>query len=310
VSSALVLGERGSGLTTFVGLLYTAQVRMGTEMSDQFRFSADRESILRIGEIYGSLGDGRFPEMDVNWELHPLSFVFGFRRGRLSSLSRRSSSENGEFDTVRVQVGGIPADEIAELRDHDAILDAGMRALLRSCVLIPLVDASWLSPEPTEIGGLPMARYDQLLANTLELLRKFLAAETDRRARRMYPLFVVTKFDRTPPDVLGRLEAPSGPPEEWTREDRRTFGKRLLQSYLPKTAAFLGQKLNGGVTIEAPGWFFSSVRTEERAGETRIVRRLRAPLGGWEPEYPFDEYRALLERLGDLAHRLPDDSES
>jgi hypothetical protein len=310
VGSALVLGERGSGLTTFVGLLYTAQVRLGTESSDEFRFSADRESIRRIGEIYGSLGDGRFPEADQDWERHPLSFVFGFRRGRLAGFARGGGSTEPEFDTVRLQVGGIPAEQVVELRDHDAVLEPGTRRLLRSSVLIPLIDGSWLSPEPGAIGGLPMARYDRVLSATLELLGRFVAAERSRRARRMHPLFVVTKFDRTPTETLAALGTPPGPSERWSGEARSSVGAKLLERYLPATARFFRAGTPKGVRVDPPEWFFSSVRTEERLGETRIARRLRDPLGGWEPEYPFEEYRALLGRLGELAHTMPDDEEN
>jgi len=96
MTSALVVGDRGSGLTTFVGLLYTAQVRLGTEEADEFRFHADRESIRQLEAIYGELGAGRFPERDVNWEEHPLS---------LSSDSGTGSSEAGPGPTRRTKEG-------------------------------------------------------------------------------------------------------------------------------------------------------------------------------------------------------------
>ncbi|HYB79157.1 MAG TPA: hypothetical protein VEG66_05300, partial [Thermoplasmata archaeon] len=65
MGSALVVGDRGSGLTTFVGLLYAAQLRLGTEERDEFRFSADRETIRQLEGIYGELVAGRFPEWDA-----------------------------------------------------------------------------------------------------------------------------------------------------------------------------------------------------------------------------------------------------
>lgn len=310
MSSALVLAERGAGLTTFVGLLYTAQVRLGTELTDEFRFSADHESIRRIAAIYGELGDGRFPEHDADWEEHPLSFVFGFRRGRFARMARSSASEDGEFDTVRVQVGGIPADEVAELNSHDAVLSAGTRRLLRSPVVIPLVDAGWLSDDPAGIGGLPMLRYDHTLAGTLTLLGKWLAAARRPKDRRMYPIFIVTKFDRATPETLKSLHAPAGDPESWPADERQALGGRILQRYFPETAKVLAAKWDGAPTIRPPVWFFSSVRTEERDGETRILRRSRSPLGGWEPEYPFVEYRTLIERIAELSHKLPTEAEA
>ncbi|HEV2167204.1 MAG TPA: hypothetical protein VGS23_09575, partial [Thermoplasmata archaeon] len=182
---------------------------------------------------------------------------------------------------------------------------AATRRLLRSQIVLPLIDASALSPEPSDIAGLPMARYDGILARTFTLLGKFLSAEPERRARRMYPLFVVTKFDRIAPGALRRLTAPPGTPAGWTEQVRAEVGARLLATYLPETTKVLVRKSPGAVQHDAPLWYFSRLTTEERGGEIRIVRRARPPLGGWEPEYPYEEFRALLLRMSEIAHRLP-----
>lgn len=305
MASALVLGERGCGLTTFVGLLYTAQVRLGTENSDEFRFHAERESIQQMEAVYGELGAGRFPAADIDWERHPLSFVLGFRRGHAAWFAGAGGSGEEGFSTVRFQVGGMPAEAVSELRDHDAVLDASVLSLLRSPIQIPIIDGAWLVPDRSSIGGLPLARYDQHLAGTLDLLRKFLAADRDRRARQMFPLFVVTKFDRIQPETLKALEAPVGPPEGWTPHARQEVGRRILEGYLPATAQFLTSGRKDGVRLSEPDWFFSSLQTEEHGDEIRILRRRISPISGWEPAYPFAEYRGLLARIGELAGRLP-----
>lgn len=308
MSSALILGTRGSGLTTFVGLLYTAQVRLGTQESDEFRFHADRESIRQLEAIYGELGAGRFPVRDANWEEHPVSFVFAFRHGMFRGHGRHSGGAEGEFDVVRVEVGGMPTDEVAELREHDAVLEESTRRLLRSQMILPLIDATSLTPEPTDAGSLRMARYDRVLAGTLDLLGGFLGAERERRARRMYPVFIVTKADEFSLETLRRLEAPGGAPSTWSPADRRAFGARLLDRYLPETARFMELPRRGaGLTMSPPDWFFSSLGTDDSRGELRILRRSLAPAGGWEPEYPFEEYHALIGKLGRLAHRVPGD---
>lgn len=306
MSSALVVGDRGSGLTTFVGLLYTAQVRLGSEEADEFRFHADRETIRQLEAIYGELGAGRFPERDVNWEEHPLSFLLAFRNGRLGGRPRRGPLGDGGFASVHVQVGGISTQDLAELREHDAILDESARGLLRSQVIIPLVDGSRLLPLPDGPRAPALVRYDAMLTATLDLLGRFLQAERNRRARTMHPLFVLTKLDRCPPETLAQLHASPGSPETWPGDARQAFGRRLLERYLPETMLFLEPSGRGShLAIEPPQWFFSRLQLTEDRGVSRIVRRSRFPVGGWEPEYPFEEYRALIERLAWLAQRLP-----
>lgn len=302
MSSALVLGDRGSGLTTFVGLLYAAQLRLGTEVDDQFRFSADRETIRQLESIYGELVAGRFPVWDGDWDAHPLSFLLAFRAGRLGGLARGTHRERG-FDTVRVQVGGLSVEEVSEIAEHDAVLEDSTRLLLRSSVVLPLVDASRLRPPPEGPKDDGIARYDRRLAATLELVARFLSAERDRKIRRMHPLFVLTKFDQCPPPTLEEVGAPHRPPESWPSEVRQAVGQRILDLYYPVTDLFLrSSRAVPGVTVAAPQWFYSSLRLTSALAEPTISRRSRLPTAGWEPEYPFEQYRELIEHLARLAH--------
>jgi hypothetical protein len=306
MGSVLVVGDRGSGLTTFVGLLYAAQLRLGTEEQDEFRFSADRETIRQLEGIYGELVAGRFPEWDLDWETHPLSFVFGFRRGKLGRFGSHGSNGDTGFDTVRVQVGGIPAEDLSELAEHDVVLDDAVRHLLRSPVVLAIVDASRLLPTPGGAKTPALHGYDRMLAATFTVVGRFLSAEHDRKLRSIYPIFVVTKFDRCLPETLAEVGAAEGPPAAWPSGMREVVGGRILERYLPATALFfLRTKAEHAATVASPLWFYSSLQLVPDAKAPRILRRSRVPVGGWEPEYPFEEYRVLIEHLARLAHQLP-----
>jgi len=305
MGSALVLGDRGSGLTTFVGLLYAAQLRLGTEDQDEFRFSADRETIRQLESIYGELVAGRFPEWDADWETHPLSFLFAFRSGKFGPVNFGGNGDRG-FDTVRVRVGGISVEEVAELAEHDAVLEESTRHLLRSPVVLPLLDASRLRPPPEGPKDPVLARYDRRLATTLEVVDRYLLAERDRKARTMHPLFVVTKFDLCPAATLAAVHAPSGPPSAWPPKARETVGRKILDLFFPVTTlVLLAMEARRSSTVAAPSWFYSGLRLTSGPDGPRVARRSRLPAGGWEPEYPFEEYRDLIELLARLAHRLP-----
>ena len=306
MGSALVVGDRGSGLTTFVGLLYAAQLRLGTEEGDEFRFSADRESIRQLEGIYGELVAGRFPEWDADWDTHPLSFVFGFRSGTFPRLGGAGVRHDGGFDSFRVQVGGISVESVAELAEHDAILEESTRRLLRSPVVIPLVDGSRLWPLAEEMDRRPLENYDRMLAATLDLLGRFLSASRHRKLRTLHPMFVVTKLDQCPPETLDRFRIPHGDPAGWPAGTRETVGENILTSYLPETLRLIQQRTGPAAgSIALPKWFFSSLQLVPGPDGRRIARRSRIPVGGWEPEYPFEEYRRLIHQLAVLAHRLP-----
>lgn len=303
MSSALVVGAPGAGVSTFLGLLYTAEVRLGSDVDDAYRFHIDRASLRRLEGIYGELGDGRFPESEVDWSRTPISFLVADRRfGRRRGVS--AADDDPDASPYWVEIGGLTTDEAVELGQRDAILDAPLRRLLRSRIVLPIVDASWLG-ESAGGPGARAGREDVRLAAALELLARFVAAERNRRARRLFPLFVLTKFDRLAPRARHRLGIPDGPPSGWAPEARRELGARFLAADLPETDRALGRARERGIEVAPPMWFFSEVGTEGDLGQ-RIRRRWRPPSGGWEPDYPFEEYRALLDRLGELVHRWPD----
>src|SRR5205809_964801 len=74
-----LLGDRASGKTTFLGLLYSAQVKYGTGVQDDFRFHAPIGSLNLMSAVYEGMKDGRFPSATLKEEITELGFIFGYR---------------------------------------------------------------------------------------------------------------------------------------------------------------------------------------------------------------------------------------
>src|SRR5207245_10859147 len=55
VPRVVIIGERGSGKATFLGLLYAAQVKSGTDARDGFRFHVTYESRDETTEVIQQL---------------------------------------------------------------------------------------------------------------------------------------------------------------------------------------------------------------------------------------------------------------
>ena len=305
MTSAVIVGSRGSGLTTFVGLLYTAQVRLATEGNDAFRFHAGRETLRRMDSIYADLGAGRFPAREVEWTEEPLSFLLSFPSRGWGLWSGRSRHKEGS--TVQVTVGGISTEELAEHRDHEVALEAGISRLLPSPVILALIDASRWSTSPKPTSTSPEPDDDRLLAASGEVLTRYLAVDPDRKGRVLHLLFVLTKLDRCPGAARAEVGLSLGSSGGVGPSERSSLGARILARYLPHTQGWLTETVERrAVSVAPPRWYFSSLRVDPVSDPPRIARRLRAPGGGWEPEYPYEEYRGLIEHLGELAHRLPE----
>lgn len=309
MTSALIAASRGAGLTTFVGLLYTAQVRLGTEAPHEaFRFHADHDTLRELERLYVSIGAGRFPLLDIDWEERRLSFLLRFSAPRRPALFGRRGAGGGGGEGAPLRVGGITTEELVELGRHDSSVSEATSRSLHSQVVVLLFDASRLRTESEGPFSRLLAEGDQMSKEALEILARYLFVEPSPKARTMHPLLVFTKFDQLPGAASRELGVPPGPPSAWPPEERQRIGRGVLERFLPKTGSWLlaPSRRETQIAVEAPLFYYSSLRVEETPEGPRIARRSRLPVGGWEPDYPFEEYRALLERMGWLARRLPD----
>src|SRR3989442_12386797 len=81
-----LLGDRASGKTTFLGLLYAAQVKYGTGVQDDFRFHAPLASLNVMSAVYEGMKDARFPSATLKKEITELGFIFGDLRQDVGKL--------------------------------------------------------------------------------------------------------------------------------------------------------------------------------------------------------------------------------
>ena len=87
-----LLGDRASGKTTFLGLLYAAQVKYGTGVQDDFRFHAPIASLNVMSAVYEGMKDGRFPSATLKEEMASLRKTLGELR---KQLRRRAGLKTG-----------------------------------------------------------------------------------------------------------------------------------------------------------------------------------------------------------------------
>src|SRR3989454_12762194 len=73
-----LLGDRASGKTTFLGLLYSAQGKYGTVVQDDFRFHAAIQSLNIMSAVFEGMKDRRFRNATLKEEITELGFVLGY----------------------------------------------------------------------------------------------------------------------------------------------------------------------------------------------------------------------------------------
>src|SRR5207247_5519234 len=114
-----LLGDRASGKTTFLGLLYSAQVKYGTGVQDDFRFHAPIQSLNIMSAVYEGMKDGRFPSATLMEEITELGLVFGYLRkvvGKMQYYIRQQNWMN-TFSTHRFSAYAMSCEIIEVLYD-------------------------------------------------------------------------------------------------------------------------------------------------------------------------------------------------
>src|SRR5204862_6884053 len=112
-------GDRASGKTTYLGLLYSAQVKYGTGVQDDFRFHAPIGSLNLMSAVYEGMKDGRYPSATLKEEMTELGLIFGAVRKALAKLPYYIRKQNWArlFSTLRVSAYHVPGQDIADLHD-------------------------------------------------------------------------------------------------------------------------------------------------------------------------------------------------
>lgn len=290
----VIVGDRESGKTTFLALLYAAQVKSGSDRSDAFRFHAAFDSLDEISDAFQQLMSGSFPDAAVKEGIRGMTFHVDYRKSGLGLLSRLRSGgwTAGAPASLRFVLLRNLDEEMTRFRRGSSLANATLRDVLESEAVAILVDSSKLAGKGEESPPGPMSRYDEALETLLTILQRSGAGGS----RPLHPLFIFSKFDSASPEGLRAAKVEGDPPGVRKTGPRAAYARALLNHTLPRTMARVAARDPRGRRFATPRYFFSSVRTEPAAtGERPRIRLRRSGAAGWEPDYSADEYLALLE---------------
>jgi len=317
-----VLGDRASGKTTFLGLLYAAQVKYGSGIRDDFRFHAPSASLNLMSAVYEGMKDARFPSATLKEEITELGFVFGYLRrvvGKLPHYIREQRWVN-PFSTLRFSAYDVSGEDIEEFIETGTASKPIIQQLLKSVVVVVLVDCSKMSVDIDTPAYKRMLRYDSTIAKLMVSFQTYKKQEYERLKGQgigatppvLYPAFILAKFDTVRDEVLARLGLHQGFPAYDEKRKRKEYAEGLLRAFLPQTLSQIRGGKVTGVSMDQAAYFLSWVRTEkqegmETVGTPRIVRTGFGSGGVGEPDFSYDEYVAFIEHFRDIAHKIPDE---
>jgi hypothetical protein len=296
----VIVGDRESGKTTFLALLYAAQVKSGSDRVDSFRFHAAFDSLDEISGAFQQLMSGSFPDAFTKEGIRGITFHLSYRKPGLGVLSRLRSRgwTSGASISLHFILLRNLAEEMERFRRGSSLANAALREVLESKAIVILVDSTKLAAKEEDHPLGPTAPYDTAVESLLTVLQR---PEPQGGRKRLHPIFVFSKFDSVDPKALKGAGLEATPPDVRKTGARAAYAEALLEHNLPRTLAKIRDRESKGKALAAPAYFFSSVRTEEAADHRAKVRLRRVGGAGWEPDYASNEYLALLECFWKIA---------
>src|SRR2546422_1039332 len=224
----VIVGNRNSGKTTFLGLLYAAQVKFGSEKADDFRFHASFESLDEISGVFQRLMSGAFPDSATKEGVREIAFRLSPPRPGLGILSRRRrTTVSNNADLFRLILLKSFEDDVARsLETGSSVGHMTLNEALTSDAVVIMVDATELAVADGDAPLAPMAKFDaavEALLTAVQRSRAHGAATSPQRCGRLGAGLFERRVPRLP-------DGPWRPRGGWTRLDCTFVGRRSSQS--------------------------------------------------------------------------------
>ena len=313
-----VLGDRAAGKTTFIGLLYAAQVKYTDEPSnrDIFRFYAAPSALNIISRTYTELVEGRWPDATLKGQTTTLSFLFGYKKTMATLIPRWVQKKNwmNPFAIIGFGIYDVAGEDITDMirtpdgRQTENFTDAAKK-VLESRTLVFLIDASRITTQARSKEHHDMLNYDGTMATLVSLVAQYNSKKDDPAERKIYPVIVFTKFDKVDRNVLIKMNLKEPYPPPLRDGKRRTeFAEKIMTNFFPQTLALLkgGSLMN--VSFDNTAYFFTDVNTVFGDDGFPSPALSVVPGGvGHELDYSYSEFEGFITHFKKIADEMPDE---
>jgi len=322
--SVAIIGDRGCGKTVFLSLLYDAQVEYTNETEGKFRFYANPGFTNTMGEVINSMLNQNWPEATIKGLLAKYWFLYGYQNifGKYNCLKFTVYDIAGEdVNIVNDLIALYTTEGGIESINYDDLPD-GLKTLLDCNVLVFIIDLSRINAEPKSEEFKRMHRYDITMATLISLVAEYKAKKAcslSGEHRKLYPVFVFTKFDMVEKKIFDGLKlSPKYPRLEkrpidivggWfdlqskSSQERIRYGDILMDAFYKNTRGLLIGYYSL-VDFEKSAYFFSEIQTEKDE-DGLLVPSIEG--GKARLKYSIDEYKAFINYFKEIADKMPDE---
>jgi len=326
-----IIGGRGTGKTVFVSLLSTTAIDYSIKSNRHFRYWTDPIYTKAIGDIVSVLKLRNWPPATLKGSLSQYEFYFGYTNALTRALidvidavewitRQKIQPARGElFNKLKFtlyDISGEDVDIISQVVDEskkrgltriEDMMPQNLRTLLDCRVLVFLIDSSKITTDATDPRYKNLLEYDTLMAQLMSLVAAYRSQMYGLKAGKLYPIFVLTKFDTVEKKVLNALGV-SDNLDAWVkasrREDIRDRFYRFMKGFFGHTLSLIYGGALMGVELDRGQVFLSYMGTEVNEEGILVPRLISKGEIFYELDYSRSEYIEFIKYFGKIASDL------
>lgn len=302
-----IIGEKDSGKTTFLVLLYAAQIKYSDVSEGEFRFYINPKSIKIMSEEYNRMQMGTWPSEKLISTVDGISFLYGREDDSAINSFMKIFGKPKSMPTISLNfsICDFSDKELSDMVNSNTMtfmnISKKVESLLGTRVLIIILDSSKLkrtrfAKEKTkkEVEGQNKEagkNSDGYISNALINISRY-------NRDKIYPIFVFTKFDLIDPRVLFDLKLPKRPPAINNLANRKKFAERLLTKFYPNTL----KMINGDKEINYDGHcFFTKIATQKNSDGSLSPALKPKKEFGYELDCSYQEFNGFIEHIENIS---------
>jgi len=327
-----IFGDRSCGKTVFLSLLYHSQIRYSNSKDNkgvgQFKFTTEPQFASTMGSLNSDLISGLWADSNLKGTLAKYSFKYGFRK-----LVPGGTAPSDKFDIIDFTVFDIAGEDLDIIRSLETfaktmpstdriqefdfnLVSESFRKLLDCNVFVFLLDLSKINAQPRTPKQRELMDYDNFMATLISAISKYKSKKYDKNDEKgkIYPVFMLTKFDVLDKKILSDLHLPESygdldkkkrPIFGGGRTTRDQYVKEIMRRFYPHTMALASGGILANVDFDKAAYFFSQIVTDlnDDGDEIPKVKRID---GVPTLLYSEDEYRGFIDYFKKIVKKMSD----
>jgi len=290
--SVSIIGTRGCGKSTFIGLLHQGMEMYTNKNPDNFVYYITAEVGDKILDIRNNLLQGEYPAATTRHQLEQLRFLMGFKPGaaeKVMNLIRNFSSfgDYGDYLGMILSVYDIAGEDVQEFKINKQVTQI-LKQVFDSNILVIIIDCAKFTNSTTGRKYVDMLEYDKELAVILSAYVEY--RSKGEFEEKLNPIFVFAKMDALDAEIRNNYMDKLA--KDYDPDYTQKSGNEMMTAYLSASRAAVYGAQKVGIPLEEARFFFSWVDEDKIEGVAQARNSF--------PDHQYEEFLNYIRTLSYL----------